>query len=46
MLASEIEAALAEAAPHISVRQLADLAEVVKAAAAPDDARGGGEEEP
>ena len=38
-LAAEIEAALAEAAPHISVRQLSDLAEVVKAAAAPDDAQ-------
>jgi hypothetical protein len=37
-LAAEIEKALAEAAPHITTRQLSDLAEVVKAAAAPDDA--------
>src|SRR4051794_18288657 len=37
-LAAEIEKALAEAAPHITPGQLADLAEVVKAAAAPEDA--------
>ncbi len=37
-LAAEIEAALAEAAPHITPGQLADLAAVVKAAAAPEDA--------
>ena len=37
-LAVEIEKALAEAAPHITPGQLADLAEVVKAAAAPEDA--------
>ncbi len=37
-LATEIEKALAEAAPHITPGQLADLAAVVKAAAAPEDA--------
>jgi hypothetical protein len=37
-LAADIEKALAEAAPHITPGQLADLAEVVKAAAAPEDA--------
>ncbi len=37
-LAADIERVLAEAAPHISLRQLCDLAEVVKAAAAPEDA--------
>jgi uncharacterized protein DUF222 len=37
-LAAEIEKALAEAAPHITPGQLADLAAVVKAAAAPEDA--------
>ena len=37
-LAAEIEKALAEAAPYITPGQLADLAEVVKAAAAPEDA--------
>ncbi len=37
-LAAEIEKALAEAAPHITPGQLSDLAAVVKAAAAPEDA--------
>ncbi len=37
-LAADIEQALAEAAPHITQAQLADLAQVVKAAAAPEDA--------
>jgi hypothetical protein len=37
-LASEIEKVLAEAAPHITPKQLSELAMVVKAAAAPDDA--------
>ncbi len=37
-LAADIEKALAEAAPHITQAQLADLAQVVKAAAAPEDA--------
>ena len=37
-LAAEIEAALAEAAPHITPGQLSDLATTVKAAAAPEDA--------
>jgi hypothetical protein len=40
-LAVEIEKALAEAAPHITPGQLSDLAEVVKAAAAPEDAEEG-----
>ena len=37
-LAADIEQVLAEAAPHITQAQLADLAQVVKAAAAPEDA--------
>ena len=37
-LAAEIEKALAEAAPHITPGQLSDLAAVVRAAAAPEDA--------
>jgi hypothetical protein len=37
-LAAEIEQALAEAAPHITPGELDDLAAVVKAAAAPEDA--------
>ena len=36
-LAAEIEKVLADAAPHIAPKQLADLAAVVKAAAAPDE---------
>ncbi len=36
-LAAEIETVLADAAPHIAPKQLADLAAVVKAAAAPDE---------
>ena len=38
-LAAEIERVLAEAAPKITPAQLSDLAAVVKAAAAPDDAQ-------
>lgn len=37
-LAAEIEKVLADAAPHITQAQLADLAAVVKAAAAPEEA--------
>ncbi len=37
-LGAEIEKVLADAAPHITPAQLADLAAVVKAAAAPEDA--------
>jgi Domain of unknown function (DUF222) len=42
-LAADIERVLAEAAPHITPAQLADLAAVVKAASAPEDAEAAAE---